>query len=344
MDRPALNVLSLCSGVGGLDLGIRLACPAARVVAYVEREAYACEVLAERMAEGRLDPAPVWSDLARFDGLPWRGVVDLVAGGFPCTDLSNAGKRAGLDGEHSSLWWEFVRVFRDVGPSLVFVENVPPLVVRGLDRVLGSLAELGFDAEWGVFSAAEVGAPHLRERFFMLANAEPAERRSLDVGGGRSREGEDFERQASGRSRERREVLADADCVRRRQGQREPSSPERLADADDRGSPVADASGERRDGGGLHERHEVGHLATKSRECGSGLASHAWPPGPDDHEAWAQWQGPQPCIRRGNHGLADRTHGDNRVDRLRVCGNGVVPHTAALAFRELSARLGLDLG
>lgn len=95
MALPAFNVLSLCSGIGGLDLGLRLALPQARTVCYAEREVYPAAVLAARIADGALDDAPIWSDLRRFDGQPWRGVVDCIIGGYPCQPFSLAGKRLG---------------------------------------------------------------------------------------------------------------------------------------------------------------------------------------------------------------------------------------------------------
>jgi DNA (cytosine-5)-methyltransferase 1 len=170
VDHPT-HALSLFAGIGGIDLGLRLAVPSLRTVCYVEREAYCCAVLEARMADGVLDAAPIWTDVTTFDGRPWRGVVDCITGGFPCQDISNAGGRTGLNGEHSGLWFEYARIIREVGPRFVFVENVAALAVRGLDIVLGTLASLGFDAEWDVFSAAQVGAPHWRKRLFILAHS-----------------------------------------------------------------------------------------------------------------------------------------------------------------------------
>jgi len=167
----AFNVISLFSGVGGIELGLRLAVPNARAVCFVEREAYCCEVLEARMDEALLAPALIWTDVTTFDGRPWRGVVDCVAGGFPCQDISDAGKRAGFDGARSGLWHEFARIVREVEPGYVFVENVAALANRGLDVVLGTLADLGYDAKWDVFTAAAVGAPHRRRRLFTLARA-----------------------------------------------------------------------------------------------------------------------------------------------------------------------------
>ena len=166
--RP--RVLSLCSGYGGLDLGVRLACPGAVTVCYVERELQAAAVLVARMRDGGLDDAPVWSDLATFDACRWRGAVDLVVAGFPCQPVSVAGKRLGVDDERW-LWPHVERVIRDSHAGACLLENVPGLVTAGLRDVLGGLAAIGFDARWGLYSAAEVGAPHERERWFCLAYA-----------------------------------------------------------------------------------------------------------------------------------------------------------------------------
>lgn len=165
----ALRSIELFAGGGGLALGLERV--GVRTVCFVEREAYAAAVLAARMGDGSLDPAPIWSDVCTFDGRPWRGVVDLVAGGFPCTDVSHAGTRTGLEGEHSGLWREFARVLREVRPRFAFVENVAALALRGLDDVLCDLALLGFDAEWVRVRASDAGAPHRRERLFILADS-----------------------------------------------------------------------------------------------------------------------------------------------------------------------------
>ena len=173
VDRPAqpIWVLSVFTGAAGLDEGVRLAFPSARTVCVVEREAYATAVLVSKMEAGALDPAPCFTDVSTFDGRPWRGRVDAVVAGFPCTDISNAGQRAGLDGDASGLWFELLRVIREVGPALVFLENVSALTVLGLGTVLGGLAESGFDAEWSCLRASEVGAPHERDRIFILGLA-----------------------------------------------------------------------------------------------------------------------------------------------------------------------------
>ena len=164
-----MNELALFAGAGGGILGGHLL--GWRCVCAVEYNAYARSVLLARQNDGTLPPFPIWDDVRTFDGKPWRGIVDVVSGGFPCQDISAAGKGAGLDGERSGLWSEMARIIREVRPRLVYVENSPMLTSRGLGKVLGDLAEMGFDAEWGVVSAADTGAPHLRERIWILADA-----------------------------------------------------------------------------------------------------------------------------------------------------------------------------
>jgi DNA (cytosine-5)-methyltransferase 1 len=164
-----VNELALFAGAGGGILGGKLL--GWRTVCAVERDAYAAQVLAQRQNDGALEPFPIWSDVCSFDGRPWRGIVDVVSGGFPCQDISAAGKGAGIDGKRSGLWVQMARIIREVRPRFIFVENSPMLTSRGLGRVLGDLAALGYDAQWTVLSAADVGAPHIRERIWILANA-----------------------------------------------------------------------------------------------------------------------------------------------------------------------------
>ena len=178
-----LNGLDLFSGIGGISLALR---PWARTVCYVESEPYCQQVLRERIAEGQLDDAPIWDDVRTFDPRPWRGLVDIVAGGFPCQDISTAGRGAGLAGERSGLFTEIIRIAGDLRPRFIFLENVAAICAdgRGGWDVVGALAALGYDARWGVLSAFDVGAPHLRERWWCLAHADA--RRKLQPQGGKS--------------------------------------------------------------------------------------------------------------------------------------------------------------
>jgi DNA (cytosine-5)-methyltransferase 1 len=151
--------------LGGLLLGHTPVCA-------VEIDPYCRKVLAQRIADGFLPEMHIHDDIKTFDATGWRNYVDVIAAGFPCTDISLAGKGEGIHGEKSSLFFEAVRVIREVEPRFVFLENVPALTSRGLDRVLGEMADLGFDAAWTVLSAADCGANHLRKRIWILCERE----------------------------------------------------------------------------------------------------------------------------------------------------------------------------
>lgn len=184
----ALSAIELFSGVGMLGEGLRAGLDymgiAYRTVCHVEREAYAAGVLVSRMEEGSLDAAPVWSDVTTFDAAAWRGRVDCVVAGFPCQDLSVAGKRAGLDGHRSGLFFEVIRIAADCDARFIFLENVAGIASatatvmdeaegeldeRAAARVVGELADCGWNSEWLPLSASDVGASHGRARWFCLA-------------------------------------------------------------------------------------------------------------------------------------------------------------------------------
>lgn len=172
--KEQMNVLELFAGVGGGVLASLL--NGHRTVCAVENDDYCQCVLLARQNDGTFPVFPVWDDVRTFSGKPWRGYVDLVSGGFPCQNISTAGDGAGINGAKSSLWFEMLRIVREVRPRYVFVENSPALVTRGLDTVLGGLAEIGFDAEWMVLGASDVGAPHRRQRMWILAKHSDADR------------------------------------------------------------------------------------------------------------------------------------------------------------------------
>lgn len=162
-----MNELALFAGAGGGLLGGHLL--GWRTVCAVEWDAYAASVLVARQNDRCLPPFPIWDDVQTFDGRSWRGIVDVISGGFPCQDISSAGRGAGIDGERSGMWKHMARIIGEVRPKFVFVENSPLLVSRGLARVLGDLAEMGYDAKWGVLGAHHVGAPHKRQRVWIVA-------------------------------------------------------------------------------------------------------------------------------------------------------------------------------
>ena len=155
-----MNVLDLFSGIGGFSLGLERA--GMRTVQFVESDAYCRAVLAKHWPS-----VPCHEDVRTFRaGL---GFADVICGGFPCQDISDAGPRIGIDGERSGLWSSFARIIGDVRPAFVIVENVAALLQRGMERVIGDLARIGYDAEWSVISACSVGAPHVRRRVFIVA-------------------------------------------------------------------------------------------------------------------------------------------------------------------------------
>jgi len=164
-----MNELALFAGAGGGILGGHLL--GWRTVCAVEWSEYPASVLCARQNDGLLPPFPIWDDVQTFDGKPWRGIVDVVSGGFPCQDISAAGKGEGIGGGRSSMWKHMARIIGEVQPRYAFVENSPMLTSRGLGTVLGDLASMGFDAEWGVLSAADVGANHQRDRVWIVGHS-----------------------------------------------------------------------------------------------------------------------------------------------------------------------------
>jgi len=152
---------SLFTGIGGFDLGLDRA--GMECAWQVEIDDYATKVLERH-----------WPEVKRYRDIREVGAatlapVDLICGGFPCQDISIAGSGAGMDGQHSSLWNEFARVVGELRPKFVLVENSSALIFRGLDRILGGMADLGYDSEWEGIPAAAVGAPHLRARIWILS-------------------------------------------------------------------------------------------------------------------------------------------------------------------------------
>jgi DNA (cytosine-5)-methyltransferase 1 len=143
-----------------------------RTVCYVERNAYCVDVLTARIQDGLLDNAPIWDDVRTFDGRPWRGVVDIVTAGFPCQPYSGVGKRL-AECDDRNLWPDTIRVVREVRPQLVLLENVSRLLAYPyFGQILGDLSTSGFCVRWDCVPASAVGAPHRRDRVWILAYAD----------------------------------------------------------------------------------------------------------------------------------------------------------------------------
>ncbi|WP_428835045.1 DNA cytosine methyltransferase [Sphingomonas endophytica] len=163
--------ISLCAGYGGLDLGLHIAEPSYRTVAFVERDSHAAATLVARMADAALGQAPVWDDLRTFDARPFRGRIHIVSAGYPCQPFSYAGRRGG-DADPRHLWPDVARIVGEARPEWVWCENVEGHLSLGCADVAGDLRRLGYRTKAGLFTAREVGARHRRRRLFLLAHAD----------------------------------------------------------------------------------------------------------------------------------------------------------------------------
>ncbi len=196
MDTTKTTHISLCSGYGGIDLGLRRVLPDVRTIAYVEIESFACANLVEKMESKQLDAAPIWTNLKTFNAKPFRNRVDILSGGFPCQPFSHAGQRKGTE-DPRHLFPDIERIIMECEPSILFLENVEgiiPAKYQGepdtsvLKYVLERLEKMGYRAEAGVFSAIECGAPHQRKRVF-IAGVRNISDTDCIRHGGRSSEG-----------------------------------------------------------------------------------------------------------------------------------------------------------
>ncbi|TDA64306.1 DNA cytosine methyltransferase [Sulfuricurvum sp. IAE1] len=305
-----MNELALFAGAGGGILGGKLL--GWRTVCAVERDAYAAQVLAQRQNDGTFEPFPIWSDVRSFDGYPWRGIVDVISGGFPCQDISSAGKGCGLDGERSGLWREMARIIGEVRPRYVLVENSPLLTLRGGDRVIGDLTALGYDCQWGVIGAHNTGAPHKRDRIWIVAKRvreEHANFRAIrkSIRRNRVRRGEINPRiflySQSQRCREARESICG-------QAQRDRRSGDEL---------LSNSACERLEGESVtgSTTQENGWLKPWG-QFGRTFAAYGrrWPA--------------EPGLGRVAHGVAHRAH------RIKAIGNGQVSRMVPMAWSILS--------
>lgn len=301
----AVTHVGLCAGYGGIELGLGRVVRNLRTVALCEIEAFAIANLVAKMEAGLMDPAPIWPDLRTFPWGAFRDRVDILTGGYPCQPFSAAGKRLG--GEDPRHLWPFISSgIRILRPRVCFFENVEGHISMGLSSVISDLEEMGYRATWGIFSAAEVGAAHQRKRVFVVAVSADALRERGQF---------PFEwiepaiEDAGGDGTAwRAEDGGDWEC--------------KLC-----GSPIF---------GGC----ECEHGESRCHRCGEWTYPFHYESGDGCSHCgseWPRWDDPEswpvePVVCGGDDGVADR------VDRLRLLGNGVVPATAALAFRTLINR------
>jgi DNA (cytosine-5)-methyltransferase 1 len=221
VDISKINHLSLCSGYGGIDLGLQRAMgDRVRTVAYAEIEAFACELLLTRMENGQLDEAPIWPDLRSFPWEEFVGRVSVISGGYPCQPFSTAGRRQGTDDPRHI--WPFIRDgIAIVRPTMCFFENVEGHISMGLSDVVEDLVGMGYRVSWGVFSAAEVGAPHQRKRVFILAHNNQQRLEGVLFGESHGQEGWQGQGGSAPRCSEdcggEQQCLANSNCARGRE-------------------------------------------------------------------------------------------------------------------------------
>lgn len=295
--------LDIFSGIGGITEALS---EWVRPVAYCECDRYAQAVLLSRMERGEIPAAPIWDDVRTLRGamLP---EIDIAYGGFPCQDISVAGNGAGLEGERSGLFFEVARLVRELRPRFVFLENVPAITFRGLGDVAATLAALRYDARWGMLSAYDMGAPHYRERWWLLAHARHASGRSNPTSG------YDITR-PNGDEPEGRETHH---CVR--ECCEDVAHTKRLRELQPEGS-----------------KQEFGRWTSDGSQdmehLPSAVKRRHWP-----ESDWSQsgstdssWWSTEPSVGRVVNGLPFRS------DRIKCLGNSVAPACAREAFKRLA--------
>lgn len=302
-----MNGLDLFSGIGGIGIALE---PWVRTVAYCERDRYAQGVLLSRMRSGDIDQAPIWDDVTtlRADLLPR---IDIIFGGFPCQDLSVAGLGKGLAGERSGLFFEIVRLARECEPRFVFLENVPAIRTRGGETVVKELAKIGYDCRWTTLSAAAVGAPHKRERWFLLAHSNSV--RKLSAQGEHDRIGNGCKNVAHANSlRSPSQSVGDVRELAEASGRKEETGDQSPVCFTSCGSDVAHANGT-----GFQEERAEQQESSGVREEFNHSCDNSW---------WAV----EPSVGRVVNELPYRAH------RIRCLGNSVVPLQVQTAFKKLA--------
>lgn len=303
-----MRELSLFTGAGGGILGSKFL--GWRTVGYVEFNDYCQRVIKQRITDGILENAPIFGDIRAFNSEgyaeSYKGMVDVVTGGFPCQPFSVAGKQLGAD-DPRNMWPETIRTIRTVQPRFAFLENVSGLLGSGyFGTVIGDLSESGYDCRYRVLSAAEMGAPHKRDRLWIVANS----RRFSERGPQSRGDGEGAHNQLAGRS----EALPDTTIERLQERSSEKNQSARFSEQPERlCSKVPDTNKFNDDSTRFRTSQISQHRETRVQ-----------------HNSW--WS-TEPELGRVANGVA------NRVDRLKAVGNGQVPAVVRAAWRILSEGL-----
>ena len=316
MDTTQTTHISLCAGYGGIDLGLKRAIPNLRTIAVSEIEGFACANLVSKMEAGALDAAPIWTDLKTFPWGEFHAKVDLLSGGYPCQPFSTAGKRLGTE-DPRHLWPFIADGIRLMQPRVCFFENVEGHISLGLREVIGELESMGYSVAWGIFSAAEVGAPHQRKRVFILAH-----------GSGQRRQLSDWWQQSG--------IELPFSNVKAR-GNVWPTRPSQPQHQWEPFRVVGDSEVRQNNGRkprNLGQEEQIGACGNDAVDPSSEVLG--------DSEV-GQIKFPLGGTFNGTSSGMDYAElcvsCDNRTDELRLLGNGVVPATAEKAFRTLMQQL-----
>ena len=334
--------LSVCSGFEGIGLGLRRVFPGLREIAYVEIEAFAIANLVSKAEEGKLDPAPVYTDVESFPFRQFRGKVDILSGGFPCTPFSVAGGRKGTDDERHL--YPFISAgIRECQPTIVFLENVPGIVSTKLPSgesvlqyVLRDLESMGYTATAGIFSAEEVRAPHRRDRVFILAYAQSSGRTKREP----TTQGSGSQAHRPSQRRSQAGELDDTHAGHIREIQELRTGGNSAVQAGQSGE-LGDTDIQRLEG--VESRiNPTKEWTDAVQPVGlQGRADFEWParPGNEPHE----WEEPRTTQRRLGRAVDGADSGVDpvkfRVERIHLIGNGVIPQVAERAYRVLAERL-----
>ena len=316
----------LFAGAGGGILGDTLL--GHTPIGAIEIEKYPREVLLARQADGLFPQFPIWDDVRTFrsDNPECGEFINrlksireelIISGGFPCQDISAAGKGVGITGEKSGLWKEFARIISEVRPCFTFVENSPMLTSRGLGTVLGDLAEIGYNAEWCVLGADNVGAPHHRKRIWILAY--PNSKRFKKCDFPEISNSQEFNNRSNS-ERQDGTMAYSAQLFGNVGKNNRENSPCEVPESRDRGSEKNVADTDHSWDGGRNRSLGYSKEELPEHRRGQTYGGREW---------WAS----EPSVGRVADGVA------HRVDRLKAIGNGQVPAVAAEAFKMLLERI-----